>query len=93
MFWLLFLLRKTVLMMLYLLNAAGRVCEATSSNLFVIKDEKIFTPSVSRRLCRRCFKNSLLLNHFKMEETQITVEQLATADSVFLSNSIQGDTC
>jgi branched-subunit amino acid aminotransferase/4-amino-4-deoxychorismate lyase len=30
-----------------LLNAAGRVCEATSSNLFVIKDEKIFTPSVT----------------------------------------------
>lgn len=72
-----------------LLNAAGRVCEATSSNLFVIKDEKIFTPSVTEG-CVEGVLRTVLLNHFKMEETQITVEQLATADSVFLSNSIQG---
>lgn len=72
-----------------LLNAAGRVCEATSSNLFVIKDEKIFTPSVTEG-CVEGVLRTVLLNHFKMEETQITVEQLATADSVFLSNTIQG---
>jgi|JI9StandDraft_2_1071091.scaffolds.fasta_scaffold08985_4 branched-chain amino acid aminotransferase len=72
-----------------LLNAAGRVCEATSSNLFVIKDDKIFTPSVTEG-CVEGVLRTVLLNHFKMEETQITVEQLATADSVFLSNTIQG---
>jgi branched-subunit amino acid aminotransferase/4-amino-4-deoxychorismate lyase len=72
-----------------LLNAAGRVCEATSSNLFVIKDEKIFTPSLAEG-CVEGVLRTLLLNHFKMEEMQITVEHLATADSAFLSNTIQG---
>jgi branched-chain amino acid aminotransferase len=72
-----------------LLNAAGRVCEATSSNLFLMKDEKIFTPSLAEG-CVEGVLRTVLMNHFKIEETQITVEQLASADSVFLSNTIQG---
>ncbi len=72
-----------------LLNAEGRVCEATSSNVFVIKDSKIMTPSLAEG-CVDGVLRSVLLKHFDIVETAIMLEQLRTADCVFLTNTIQG---
>ncbi len=72
-----------------LLNAEGRICEATSSNVFLIKDKLIFTPSLAEG-CVDGVLRSVLLNHFDVVETVITQEQLSSADSLFLTNTIQG---
>lgn len=72
-----------------LINAAGRVCEAISSNVFVIKDSKIMTPSLAEG-CVDGVLRSMLLKHFEVVETAITQEELRSADCVFLTNTIQG---
>lgn len=72
-----------------LLNAEGRICEATSSNVFLIKDKLIFTPSLAEG-CVDGVLRSVLLNRFDVVETVITQEQLSSADSLFFTNTIQG---
>jgi branched-chain amino acid aminotransferase len=72
-----------------LLNVVGRICEATSSNIFLIKDKQIFTPSLAEG-CVDGVLRRVLLNHFDILETAITQGQLRSADCVFLTNTIQG---
>jgi branched-chain amino acid aminotransferase len=72
-----------------LLNSEGRICEATSSNLFVMKDGKIYTPSIAEG-CVEGVLRKVFLTQFEVEERAITPSFLYAADSVFLTNTIQG---
>ncbi len=77
-----------------LLNAAGRVCDATIANVFIIKNEIIYTCPLQEGcvagIIRRFLIENLPLNGFHFHEKQISVEDLLAADEVFLSNSIKG---
>jgi branched-chain amino acid aminotransferase len=79
-----------------LLNSGNKVVEATSSNLFWIKDGKIYTPSVfsgcvdgvMRRILITVIKEN---KGISVIETQgVSEEVLMSADEVFLTNAIQG---
>jgi branched-chain amino acid aminotransferase len=72
-----------------LLNTEDRVCEATSSNVFVIKDGKLFTPPIAEG-CVDGVLRKVLLHNFSVEEMPITKPFLLSSDSVFTTNTIQG---
>jgi branched-chain amino acid aminotransferase len=77
-----------------LLNEHGCVCEATSSNVFVVKDEKVITPPISEGcvagVMRQFILNRLQEQHYDIKESVVTIEHIQQADAVFLSNAISG---
>ncbi|MES2558959.1 MAG: aminotransferase class IV [Bacteroidota bacterium] len=77
-----------------LLNEHGCLCEATSSNIFMVKQERVFTPALTEGCVAGVMRAHTLekLRHadYEVHETVITMEQLMDADAVFLTNAIRG---
>ena len=77
-----------------ILNHRGDVCEAVSSNLFMIQKGIIYTPSLSEGSVagtkRREVIETLPDLGFQVEETNITLSKLWEMDEVFLTNAIRG---
>jgi branched-chain amino acid aminotransferase len=77
-----------------ILNEHGCVCEATSSNIFVVKGEKVFTPPISEGcvegIMRKHIINKLQQQKYTAVENVITIEQIQEADALFLTNAING---
>lgn len=77
-----------------ILNEHGCVCEATSSNVFVVKDEKVFTPPISEGcvdgVMRKFVIHQLLEKQYTISERLVTIEEIQDADAVFLTNAISG---
>jgi branched-chain amino acid aminotransferase len=78
-----------------LLNVKGFVSEATSSNIFIVKRGKLFTPckkcgilpGITRGEVVRAAGKNLKL---KVKEVFMKTSRLYTADEVFLTNSLAG---
>lgn len=77
-----------------ILNSSSEVCETTSANIFVLKNDVLYTPPLSSG-CVDGIIRKLLLE--KSEELDITIEEktmkpfeLIKADEVFITNSIKG---
>lgn len=77
-----------------LLNEHGCICEATGSNVFVVKGETVYTPALSEGCVDGVMRRHIItrLQHadYTLSETMVTIEQLEQADAVFLTNAIQG---
>ena len=76
-----------------LLNNYDRVCDTTIANIFIIKDEVIYTPALSEGCVAgvmRRFVIEKLTSDFKIIEKPLSIEELQNANEVFLTNSIQG---
>ncbi len=76
-----------------LLNNYDRVCDTTIANIFIIKDEVIYTPALSEGCVAgvmRRFVIEKLTSDFKIIEKPLSIEELQNADEVFLTNSIKG---
>ncbi len=73
----------------FILNEAGRVCEASSSNFFWVKDGIWFTPPISEG-CVEGVKRAELLEKQEIVELECEIEDLENADEIYLSNAIQG---
>lgn len=75
-------------------NAAGRVCETVSSNIFVVKGDKIKTPSLSEGcldgVMRKQIIKSIKQKQLDFEEGELTIEDLNSADEIFTTNSMSG---
>ncbi|MGG9971754.1 aminotransferase class IV [Ferruginibacter sp. SUN002] len=75
-----------------ILNNFGRICETTIANIFIIKDDKIFTPSVNEGCINGIMRNHLIKelkrNDWEVEEKSITKDELLQADEIFITNSI-----
>ena len=75
-----------------ILNSEGRICESTIANIFLIKNGKVFTPSLEEGcvagIIRKKIIQQLSSGIWKPEETQLQLEDLFNADEIFLSNSI-----
>ena len=75
------------------LNTAGRLCEATSSNIFFISGKKIFTPALSEGcvagVMRRHLTGLLPEWGYDVEETIIPKEMPEDMDEAFLTNAIR----
>jgi branched-chain amino acid aminotransferase len=75
------------------LNSSDRICDATTANIFAIKDDKIITPPLSEGCVAGTFRKFLLSQlkelQFTVTENPLTPEDLLSADEVFLTNAIQ----
>ena len=75
-----------------LLNTNGRLCDTTIANIFLIKDEVVYTPALQEAciagIMRKHIINRLTTDGYKLVEGQLTITDLQNADEVFLSNSI-----
>lgn len=70
------------------LNFAGRVSDSCIANVFIVREGKIITPPLSEGPVAGVMRRHLL-QHFDIIESPVTVEELETADEIFLSNSIR----
>jgi branched-chain amino acid aminotransferase len=75
-------------------NMYGRVGECSSSNIFMVKKNKIITPSLSEGCVAGVLREVILelakKSGFVVIEKSITFAALKTAEEVFLTNSIRG---
>jgi para-aminobenzoate synthetase/4-amino-4-deoxychorismate lyase len=72
-----------------LVNERGEITEGSFTNLFVEKDGKLLTPALSSGLLPGTLRAELLATG-KAEERVLTLDDLGTADRVFLGNSVRG---
>jgi branched-chain amino acid aminotransferase len=75
-----------------LLNDAGNIIEATSSNLFIVKNDEIITPPLSDGCVAGVTRAYLLSanNDLKIRQSSISEKALKDADEVFITNVING---
>jgi branched-chain amino acid aminotransferase len=75
-----------------MLNAAGFVCEASSSNLFFIENDRLVTPRVDADLfpglTRRLLMRQARCRGVEVIERDIRVEELQTFDGAFLCGTL-----
>jgi branched-chain amino acid aminotransferase len=77
-----------------LLNAYDRICETTASNLFWVKDNRVFTPPLSdgpvTGIARRLLLSLTFAELGSIVEKPATFADLERAEEVFLSNALRG---
>ena len=76
-----------------ILNSRGNICEASSSNLFMVQKGVLFTPALSQG-CVAGTKRRELLEilpslGFQVEETIITKDMIFEMEEIFLTNAIR----
>ncbi|OKZ87346.1 aminotransferase class IV [Clostridium sp. 29_15] len=71
------------------LNIYGNIAEGATSNIFIIKDKKIYTPKISDGILPGVVRNWVIKN-FRVCEKHLDKEDLYSADEVFITNSILG---
>mgnify|MGYP002381427620 CR=1 FL=1 len=77
-----------------LVNENGSICEAISSNLFVVKNGTIYTPPLNEGCVAGIMRKQIM--HIASEHKILTFESpvstytLMNADEVFLTNAIKG---
>ncbi len=74
-----------------ILNCFDKVAEAATSNLFIINENKLKTPALSEGciagVTRRYLLTSFAKENISCEEGSITIDELLTADEIFLTNT------
>ncbi|MFO7940438.1 MAG: aminotransferase class IV [Bacteroidales bacterium] len=79
----------------FLVNSQGDIVEATSSNIFVYKDDKVFTPSLESGcvagIMRKQLFKVLASMGLPVDTTQpLSPEFIKGAEEIWLSNSVTG---
>ncbi len=78
----------------FVLNQNGFLCESISANLFLVYENKIYTPALSEGciggVMRQVIIDLGLKNGIEVVEAQINPEILNQADEVFLTNASRG---
>lgn len=77
-----------------LLNQNGFLCEALSSNLFVVYQDQLFTPALSEGCVAGVMRHVVMQlakqHDLPLVEAQISPQILNEAEEVFLTNAVQG---
>ena len=74
-----------------LLNHFGQVCEGLSSNIFVVIGDKLITPTLDSACVNGVMRSYILwLKESNIEEREIEVEELVTADEILMTNAVKG---
>ena len=71
------------------LNEKGFITETSCANIFIVKDNSIFTPKVKDGLLSGIIRRWIIENHNIIEKS-ITALELKNADEVFITNSLVG---
>lgn len=72
-----------------ILNERDEVTECSSSNIIILKDDLLYTPSIQCGLLRGTTLD-ILIERFDIKEVRIGIEELFEADALFITNSIIG---
>lgn len=76
------------------LNASGNICDATSSNIFLWKENKLITPALTEGCVKGVIRKNLIefarQHSITVEEKIISTEELINADEIFLTNISRG---
>lgn len=72
------------------LNLRGEVTEGAISNVFVEKAGRWFTPPVECGLLAGVFRRHLLETRPEIEERVLSLDDLRTADAVYVTNAVRG---
>jgi len=77
-----------------LLNSEGNICDASIANIFIVRNGLVLTPPLTdgciAGIMRRYLAENMVLQGFEFREKTISVEDLLTAEEVFLTNTIRG---
>ena len=77
-----------------MLNTEGYVAEGIASNIFLLKENKLITPSLSSGcvggVMRLVVMDIAKEHNIAVEETNISLEMVRDAEEVFYTNAIQG---
>lgn len=75
-----------------ILNAYERVCDSAIANVFIIKDEQIFTPPLTEGCVAGVMRRSLIeradTGKYEIIQKELSISDLLQADEFFLTNSI-----
>ena len=71
-------------------NQHERICDSTIANIFWVNDGNIFTPPLSEGCVAGIMRKWILTSGQKINEKELTENDLINADEVFLTNSISG---
>jgi len=76
------------------LNTEGRICDTSRANLFMLRQNEVFTPALKEGcingVMRRHVIEKLKKTGYRIHQSEITQEDLQNADEVFLTNAIAG---
>jgi para-aminobenzoate synthetase / 4-amino-4-deoxychorismate lyase len=72
------------------LNLRGEVTEGAISNVFIEKAGRWFTPPIECGLLAGVYRRHLLETRPEIEEKVLTLDDLRTADAIYLSNAVRG---
>lgn len=70
------------------LNTQGRIADSCIANIFIVRKGKIITPPLSEGPVAGVMRQQVL-EHFDVTEMPITIDDLETADEIFLTNAIR----
>jgi len=78
-----------------IVNENGNIIEASSSNLFLVKQNQLYTPSIEEGCIQGIMRNKIIeiaINQkfTVFEDCRITIDDLLNADEVFLTNAVKG---
>lgn len=77
-----------------ILNSFGNIAESAISNLFIVKDNMVLTPSLQEGCIAGVMRQHLIQMFRQLsinyKETIITPEDIVTADEMFLTNAFRG---
>jgi len=75
-------------------NSAGNIIEGTMSNVFTVKDGRIFTPMLDRAgvagIIRAKVISLAIEQNLSIDECTMTYDDVLSADEVFITNSVIG---
>ena len=71
------------------LNSDTALCEGSFTSLFIEKNNKLLTPALSCGLLAGVLRQALI-NRGDAEESLLTMEDVKTAEVVFVGNSLRG---
>lgn len=71
------------------LNEKGYISEGSTSNIFIVNNKKIYTPSIESGLLPGIVRE-FVVSHYDVVEKAITLEELMEAEEIFITNSLLG---
>ncbi len=78
----------------FILNQNGFLCESTSSNIFVVYQNQIYTPALSEGCVAGVMRSVVIelakKNQYTLIEAQINPQILTEAEEVFVTNAVGG---
>jgi para-aminobenzoate synthetase/4-amino-4-deoxychorismate lyase len=75
------------------LNERGELTEGAISNIFIERDGKLLTPPLSSGVLPGIYRRHILETNPNAEERILTLDDLESADAIYLCNSVRGMRC